>query len=174
MQQLLAEVRRAQSRLSSVRTSAREEAVSAIRSLEARLVETLAGEPLRGMPNLLPDAPKQFYALQIRGRSNRYLSLEGRAELVLLREAMVNSAGEHVMLAWAVRDAGSPMRPFVSAIVSPVADEEFNAEDLARVIEVVQGALQAHLARIASTEVTYARADDLARRLKKVLAPSFT
>lgn len=165
MEQLLEDVRAAQSRLAMSRTSARESAIEAIRSLEARLVETLDGEVLRGMPNLLPDAPKQFYAMQLRGRVDRYLPLEGRAEIVLTREGK---------LAWAVRDGGSPLRPYVTAVIGPVADDDLRAEDLRAFVEVVQTALQRHLARLADTERTYVRADELARRLHSALAVSFT
>jgi hypothetical protein len=63
---------RAASRLSAERAAVRDYAVAALRALERRLVDALAGEPLRGLTNVAGDRGR-FVAARVGGRPPRLI-----------------------------------------------------------------------------------------------------
>lgn len=153
----------AHQRLVDSRHGAKQDAIKAIRLIEGRLVEALAGEPLRGLPNLLPEVGarhQQFYALQVRGKfADRPLPYD-EAVVVLTREGR---------LCWATRESDGHLRPAVRAHLVPVEDDELMLEDLQLVAASVERALQAHLARVESTSERYRNVSALARRVSHAL-----
>jgi len=135
----------------------REEAVRAIRLLEAKLVQALDGETLRGLPVLTEG---RFYGANVRA-TGRYgiatwLSKDGNDSLVLLKTG-------GLAMAWRDETAilGAGLR---------MADEsDLWAGDLERVSGVVEEVLRTHLARGVATRGRDSHVRLLATRLRLVL-----
>jgi len=142
-----------------VRSTARLEALRAIRELEKALQSALAGDTIRGMPDALSfrhDPPLQ--ALRV-GSETNWLPLDGREVLLLSRQ------GALVMGCTFTRRDGTGR----SFEVRPVANEELRAQDLEHVTRTVQRALEGHLAHTQRVAANYETTSALAQTLAKAV-----
>lgn len=129
MQSLFAEARASAVVLSSVRMEARDSAVKAIRSLEARLVEALSGERLRGLPNV-GTRRNAYYAARVNTPPGVGVPLDGREVLAL-------DANGHLTV----------LRMQYGAVLSrPVLDAELVLEDVKPVTRLIAEKLEQFVA----------------------------
>lgn len=137
---------------------AREQAVSAIRMLERRLVEALAGESLRGMVSLVPGG--RFSAANVRAEGEHgidtWLPRDGNEVLVVLR------TGELAM-------AGQDATAVLGAVWRKVEDRELRAQDLEIVTEAIELVLRQHLEKVRGSGTRDSRVHVLATRLRQAL-----
>ncbi len=136
--------------LKDERSSARTEALNAIRLIEVCLVEALAGERLRALPNLTRGSAraKSYFAARVRGKHGEGL-YDDRFVLVL-------------------DDCGMLMMANVSG--SRVAeDSDLLAEDLEKLTVLVKDALEGHVQACTKSAKSYAKCADLARRVGAAL-----
>lgn len=148
-------------RVATVRHEARERSVAAIRSLEAKLREVLAGESLRGLVDLAPSSTSPFVAARVSGKSSvgigkidKILPSDGRESLVILRDgtiavAMVSADG--------------------SVDSAPAEDEDLLVEDLEPLVAAVASVLRRYVEKSERTAVNYARALEFARRVSSMI-----
>lgn len=147
------------------RASAAQDALRAARALEASVVAALAGDPLRGLSDLVPGDGPHYYAAHV-GSTKRYgvdslLPADGREVLVITRRgylarARIRAPGETSLTGerWAER---------------PVDDTEIRAADLPAIAEAYQIALARHVDRTERVAATYDAVSALARRLAQVV-----
>jgi hypothetical protein len=144
-------------RLAAVRDFAREEAVAAVRVLEARLRDALAGEKLRGLSNLTPWLPSRYVAARVGGGDrygiDRNLPDDGREAIVVTRDGTLAVA----------RVDGT------AVVEREVEDDDIFAEDHEAVARAVLEVLERYVSGAGKAERNYARAGDLARRVSAAL-----
>lgn len=159
---LMVEATQASERAISARENAREDAVKAIRELEARLVEALDGDTLRGISRL-QEGDTGIQGINVRGAGkfgiDTYLPTDGREVLIIskggrLQMASVNGGVEKEQ----ARDA---------------FDAELTAQDLEPIASAMQKALERHIVRAERTEKNYVRVTDLCEKLASVFGYSF-
>ena len=142
--------------LSRAKMSARKQSIEAIRKLEARLVEVLGGENLRGLPNISPNGG-QFYGLRVgaqaRHNASAVLPTDGREVL------MITPSGR--LVAAKVQGRQVAQRK--------ITDDELMLEDLELFAHVVREALEKHIALSDGRVNKLARAEDLARRITEAI-----
>lgn len=127
----IADVAESTRTLSEVRVNARAKVVAAIRSIERKLVEALAGERLRGTPRFTTrDAKSPFWGVRI-GTRRRSGQLDG------VREVLVLTDRGRLVAAKQRADGGVDHRL--------VYDDELIAEDLEPVMRSVREALERHV-----------------------------
>lgn len=127
------------------RDLARNEARALVAAIEQALVRALAGDFLRGAPQLAPG----FYGWQVRGRRDEPLT--SNPSLVLTRAGVL-------VLACRTR-LGVAQDVFV----------ELRAEDLALAVATATQALEDHVLRIERTAANYAEVVALAAKLRGTL-----
>lgn len=142
---LLEETRQASSRLGEARTEARGAAVMAIRKLELTLVDALAGETLKG----LPDLGGRTYGARVRGKHDGQL-VGGHVALVIRPDGTLG-----------LMDGGSVDRN--------VEDGELMVEDVEDLAAKVEIVLRGHLVAAERGAVRYKRLQWLAVRLHDLL-----
>lgn len=148
----LARAARASRALSETRTKARDVSIRAIRDVERRVVEALAGEQLRGMPNLAErGAPLRAMRVNAWSRNgdSSMLPRDGREVLVF------TAAGR-----LAVARLGE-----VGPQIRHVTDDELVLEDLSSFVGVVQEALERHIALVDRRVQSLKKAEALAKLL---------
>lgn len=149
--------------LSEKRLKARVVSIRAIRELEERLVEAIAGEKIRGMPNLMPTG-EPLYAMRINSWSRKWgasepLPRDGREVLVLTNVGQLRVAR---------RDGQEPWSD-----LREVVDEELVIEDLELFTRAVQAALEKHMALVDKRVRSIARVEDLAKRVSDAVGFKF-
>lgn len=124
-------------------TSARTNAIRAIRRLESSTVKALAGTTLRGLPELAPN----IHALRVRSSArNRGLQLQPfEPALVISPSGHLKMAGIHGMYL--------------------AEDATLRSEDLEPFCDALREALAMHLIRTEKASVRYQAIDDLAKKL---------
>lgn len=128
--------------------------VQAIRTLEARLVDSLSGERLRGLPNL-GTREASFYAARIvpsRAQAGR-LPPDGREVLA------IGTDGKLVVV-WSFRGRVESR---------PVLDEELVLEDLESFVKIVSELLERFIALSDRRTEKLQRTGRLAKRLLEVV-----
>jgi hypothetical protein len=151
---LLTKTRTASAHVVYVRSTARVEAIRAIRELEKALQAALAGDTIRGLPDALSfrhDPPLQ--ALRV-GSETNWLPLDGREVLLLSRRGELLFGRVLGQGRYCTREVG---------------DEELRAQDLEHVTRTVQRALVTHLARTEKVAANYETASNLAQTLAKAV-----
>lgn len=140
-------------RLHAARDRARTTGVAVVRSLEAGVVRALAGDVLRGLSNINRRGGV-LHAARVGGSPHHgidtYLPDDGRMVLVVHKDGRLLRAAalpDGEVRAWAAEDG------------------DLLAQDVEPVVRAYQAALERHLARAARTEASYARVEDLARRV---------
>lgn len=123
------------------RDDARTVAVSAIRKLEARLIDAIAGDTLRGMATLATGFEGTLQGARVRGDSDKPLPNGFRDVLVLKRD------GSLVL-------ARKTANGYACRLVR---DEELLAQDLELVVQTARTALQRHIACAEKTAASYGR-----------------
>lgn len=146
------------------REQANEDSAMAIRRVEARLVEALGGEIIRGMPSLVPaSCPQQFHALRVLSNSLmtqvQDIPAGDREVLVLTHRGKLRFARRSAY------DGG--------VITREPNDEELRADVLEAYTRTVQEALEAHLVRTQERDVHYEKVSELAERISSVIGASF-
>jgi hypothetical protein len=140
--QLLAEVRRGGGIRARVGTL-RAQAVRAMRLLEARLVDALAGDSLRGLVNLVPPERGRFVAANVRGSApygiDRYLPFGNLGGETLC----IGRHGDLLMASTASVQGG---------LVREATDEDLRFEDLELMVLAVREVLRRHLAAMPAHE----------------------
>lgn len=156
---LFSATRSASQDLEEKRLIANEEAKQAIEAIEGQLLEAIDYDKLRGMPNLLPDGFRPFYAMRVNveGPRSTYLPRDGRTVLVLTDTGMLLNA------AW--RRVGD----LIEAETFLLKDRDYRADLLDPYISAVQEALQGHLARTERRVDAYERASALAQKIAGVV-----
>jgi hypothetical protein len=139
---------------------AKRAAVVAVRTIEARLVEELAGTRLRGAPNLVDDWPGvRFYGWRMRGRVASLLHGVGDDALVLAPTGLLHmakrasAAGQHCVAERAV------------------LDEELTAEDLLNLVSLLADVLPRHCELVGHSEEVFAGIAALGSRIVEAMAP---
>jgi hypothetical protein len=133
---------------------AKRAAVLAIRAVEARLVEELAGTRLRGAPNLVPDwQGVRFFGWRLRGHADAPLGGHGVGALVL------TPAGRLCMVQRGVDSVGCVTE-------RPVLDEELFAEDVQCLAKLLLKVLPLHCANAAAAGARFARLEALAEGIR--------
>lgn len=142
----------------------RTEAIDAIRTLEATLVEALHGQTLRGLPNL-GTGRSPLAGANVRSPTRRILFPrdgydEGLPALVL------HSTGQ-LMLAWTVRQAWqtSDEPPTFEFVHRAVEDAELRVEDLQALLTILPTVLTQHLAVAERAGAGWAEISALAHRV---------
>lgn len=140
-------------RLRSSRQRARTEALLALRTLEGTVKRALAGESLRGLPNLMNEAAP-FYAVRLNGPGpSTVLPPDGRWVPVLLRNGT---------MAFASR--GQHATRWVS-----VTDEDFLIEDFKAYVAALNLALKVNEERTEKTAKNYEAVALLATRIREAI-----
>lgn len=141
--------------LAESRASVRESTVEAIRSIETRLVAALAGERLRGLPNLgTRSAP--FYAQRILDAHSTGARLPSDGREVLA----IDSDGKLVAVHWRAGNGSVSARA--------VLDDEIVLEDLEPYVRIVGDILE-RFAELSEKRIErIERAGVLARRIIEV------
>jgi hypothetical protein len=128
------------------REDAREAAIVAIRGIEARIQEVIAGDSVRGLANLYPASRPVENGMRVVSQEMQHLHDTpvrlGRSALVLDRHGCLS-----------VFDVSSD-GAFGSR---PVRDDEIQAQDLDAVLHTVGRALARHCERADRTTANYAR-----------------
>lgn len=144
------------------RADARAVAISAIRAVEAEVLNALDGAQLRGMADLMRGA----VAAPWRGAHLRKKDLD---EALPFDGAPCLAVSEHGQLVFVARDVenfdGVAMRPRVVAAL----DAELAAEDLVAVVRNLARALARHADRVGASAARYAEVLELAARLSRAL-----
>ncbi len=139
-------------RLRSTRQRAREEALLSLRTLEGAVKRALAGESLRGLPNLMNEAAP-FYALRLNGPSPAtVLPPDGRWVPVLLRNGTLAYAQRGREARWVA-----------------VADEDFQIEDFTAYVKALSSALDVNAQRTEKTAKNYEAVALLATRIREAV-----
>ena len=153
MRGLFAEVAGASQRVSVVRRRARTGAVGSIRELESALQTAIAGDTLRGMPNLNPFHGKPpvpgMRVVPAAGNPDAKVQ-PGRRALILSKDGTLQ-----------VMEAQSSG----STVVRDAVDEDFYAQDLDAVLHTVSVALTRHIRYAERTVENYERLIGLAESL---------
>jgi hypothetical protein len=138
------------------RERVRETLVAALRMLERRVGEALAGDLLRGLSDLAPGASSPLVAARalVDGRNgiDAHLPEDGREVLVWSR------AGRLEMVR--VQNRWASSRPATDAELS-----RQHAPDIAKIVGAAREALERHVVRCDRTARSYERAEALAARL---------
>lgn len=151
---LIAATADASTRIRAVRDDARLSATQVIRLIEMRVIESLHGDTIRGLSNLVAGSEPPCFAAQLQPRRygiDHALPPDGREALTM------NRRGEFVVLA---RYPGS-----LAWSSRPAEDEDLRAEDLEPIVRAVQTAIERHLTRTAKRTASYASIAALSERL---------
>ena len=152
-----------------VRDEAREQAVVAIRDIERRLREAIAGDTLRGLRNLY----RQFDGRDIFGAPPRLAAriVRGRGPV---EDRRVDAPIEFGTREWVWTKAGALACWAVSldGVFSerPLEDEELLAQDLEPVAATVAHVLARHCERAERTAANYERLAELAAAIRGACA----
>lgn len=153
--------------VASVRTAPpRDEVVTAIRTLESRLHATLAGYPLRSLPNLATKATP-LYGANVRAHAYNDAIAFPATNRDVGPEVLVLRPDGKLALAWAHRSAlTSPEDRLRFAFTWRGAhDDDIQVEDLPRVLRVLPVVLSNHLAAVERTSASWDALRDLAHRV---------
>ena len=153
LDELLDDVTHHAASLSESRLDVRASAVSAIRAIEARLVEALAGERLRGLPNL-GTRLDPFYAQRVLSKHSTGARLPPDGREVLA----IHTDGRLIVVSWRVG----------RVVNRPLVDDEIVLEDLEPYVRIVGDILERFVALSERRTARIDRAGDLARRLIEV------
>ncbi|HEX7095665.1 MAG TPA: hypothetical protein VF183_07265 [Acidimicrobiales bacterium] len=159
---LLARVRLADSR------PPRREAIAAIRALERAVIDALAGQTLRGLPNL-GTGSSPFLGANVRGATYTQrvpfpgdAQIEGNPVLVLRPDA-------RLAMAWTVRSATTGRFDFVH---HGAEDDNLLVEDLTALVTLLPKVLTEHLVKAERTQAGWAATRTLAHRVLDLVSSS--
>lgn len=168
LDELFGKAARASEDVMIVRDEARAEAVLAIRDIERRLRDAIAGDVLRGLRNL----HRQYDGRPVRGGSVRWGARVVRGPGPAT-EARVDAAIEFGTSCMVVTKDGElaifgvdERGVFTSR---PVDDDELVAQDLDCIAATVALVLERHCAAAERTSSTYGRLSELATLIRKAL-----
>jgi hypothetical protein len=156
--EVLAEAREAADRLAESREGARESAIAAIRALERRLVELLAGDHFRGMPSLV--FGRDFFAIRVRSPRDK----RGDALVDQKKPVLVVADDGHLLMAEVVGGV---------AVVREAEDGDLLIEDVEQFADAALVALRSHLLGLSRTDAQNRALDGLAKGLLALLEPGF-
>lgn len=150
--------------LSERRMKARTVSIQAIRALEAKLVEALGGEKIRGMPNLT-GAGEPLHAVRLnwspRHGAGAHIPHDGREVLVLANDGRLRVARRQLSTTKS------------QVILRDPLDEELILEDLEPFMRVVQECLERHIASTERRIEAFSKVENLARRIADAVGLEF-
>lgn len=136
------------------REDARAASILAIRALENRLRDALAGGPLRGLPRIGPGAVG-YYAARVRGKNPAVALVPGE------RPVLVLSSEGRLMMASVGGEGWTAIRAL---------DDDLLVEDVVEVARVLRVAIAGHLSACGRSASRYSAVEALSKRIVAILS----
>lgn len=161
---LLDKVRHSSTDTAEFRDDAREQAIAAIRGLEQALVESLAGEPLRGLKNL-GTGSQPYYGARVRGKPEAKLLWPEEPDSEA--ETLVIVADGHLAMAVCRTMTSGGIDPHVEEC--EVEDSDLRAEDVEAMLTTMAEIITRHITSAQTARERYTKLRELSDSVLRVL-----